>query len=46
MLSVIRGEEPGGLVFVPRLDIWYNFNKAHNSLPEGFDNLSLRELTE
>lgn len=46
MLSVIRGEEPGGLVFVPRLDIWYNFNKGHNSLPEGFDNLSLRELTE
>lgn len=46
MLSVIRGEEPGGLVFVPRLDIWYNYNKAHNSLPSGFENLSLRELTE
>lgn len=46
ILSVMQGEDPGGLVFVPRLDIWYNFNKANNSLPTGFKNLSLRELTE
>ncbi len=46
MLSVIRGEKPDGLLFVPRLDIWYNYNKAHNSLPAGYENLSLKELTE
>ncbi|MDQ7815571.1 MAG: uroporphyrinogen decarboxylase family protein [Melioribacteraceae bacterium] len=44
MLSVIRGETPDGLLFVPRLDIWYNYNKAHNTLPEGYENLSLSEV--
>lgn len=46
ILSVIQDEETCGLLFVPRLDIWYNYNKAHNSIPAGYENLSLRELTE
>lgn len=46
ILSVIQDEETCGLLFVPRLDIWYNYNKAHNSLPAGYENLTLREMTE
>ena len=44
MLAVLRGETPNGMVFVPRLDIWYNRNKARGTLPEGYENLSLREV--
>jgi hypothetical protein len=45
MIEVIRGEIPGGLLFVPRLDIWYNRNKTRGSLPPGFENLSLPEIS-
>jgi hypothetical protein len=43
MLAVIRGELPDGIVVVPRLDIWYNRNKARGTLPAGYETLSLRE---
>jgi hypothetical protein len=43
MLAVIRGELPDGIVVVPRLDIWYNHNKARGTLPVGYETLSLRE---
>lgn len=42
MLSVIQGETPSGLLFVPRLDIWYNRNKVRGTLPAGYERLSLR----
>ena len=45
MLAVLRGETPPGPVFVPRLDIWYNRNKVRGTLPPGFENLSLREVS-
>jgi len=44
MIEVIRGEKPGGLLFVPRLDIWYNRNKTRGSLPPGYENLSFPDI--
>jgi len=44
MLAVIRGYSPDGILFVPRLDIWYNRNKACGTLPEGYEKLSLNEV--
>jgi hypothetical protein len=45
MLHVIHGHVPNGLLFVPRLDIWYNRNKVRKTLPAGFEDLSLLEIT-
>ena len=44
MLAVLRGDTPDGLLFVPRLDIWYNRNKTRETLPAGYENLSLCEV--
>jgi hypothetical protein len=44
MLEVIRGGQPDGLLFVPRLDIWYNRNKTRGTLPVGYQDLSLPEV--
>ena len=44
MLAVVKGETPSRLLFVPRLDIWYNRHKARGTLPPGFETLSLREV--
>ena len=44
MLDVLRGSIPDGVVFVPRLDIWYNRNLARGTLPAGYEKLSLREV--
>jgi hypothetical protein len=46
MLQIIRGHTPAGLLFVPRLDIWYNRNKARRTLPEGLEDKSLPEILE
>ena len=46
MLGVIRGETPAGLLLVPRMDIWYNRNKARRTLPAGFEEKSLPEILE
>lgn len=44
MLAVVRGDTPDGMLFVPRLDIWYNRNKTRGTLPSGYEDLSLREV--
>jgi len=44
MLDVIRGEIPRGLLFVPRLDVWYHHNRARGTLPVGYEQLSLPEV--
>jgi hypothetical protein len=46
MLSKIRGESDGSLLFVPRLDLWYNANKAKGTLPGDVRDLDLFALTE
>ncbi|NPV54169.1 MAG: hypothetical protein HPY71_11690 [Firmicutes bacterium] len=32
-LAVFRGEDPGGVVWQPRLEFWYNVNKKRGTLP-------------
>lgn len=46
MLKVMRGTPDPGLLFVPRLDIWYNANLKRGTLPEEFRFFSLREIAE
>ena len=45
MLDVIQGRVPDAPLFVPRLDIWYNAHKTRGTLPGGYQDLSLREIT-
>lgn len=45
MLNMIQGHVPEHMLFVPRLDLWYNRNKARQTLPAGFEQLSIRETT-
>ena len=46
MLRVMRGEPDQGLLFVPRLDIWYNANKRRGTLPAELRALSLHGIAE
>ncbi|OHD72617.1 MAG: hypothetical protein A2177_02430 [Spirochaetes bacterium RBG_13_68_11] len=46
MLGVMRGEPASGLLFVPRLDIWYNANRKRGTLPGEFRSLDLPEVSE
>ena len=46
MLSALRGEAVPHLPFVPRMDIWYNANRYHNTLPERYQNWSLRDILD
>jgi len=41
MLAVMRGEPAPGLLFVPRLDIWYNANRQRGTLPAELASLDL-----
>jgi hypothetical protein len=43
MMGIINGETPDGMVFVPRLDIWYNANRRRRTMPPGYEGLSLEE---
>lgn len=46
MLAKIRGEGDGLALFVPRLDIWYNYNHQNNSLPPRLKGKDLLGVTE
>ncbi|MCX7030590.1 MAG: hypothetical protein NTU62_10795 [Spirochaetes bacterium] len=46
MLGVMRGEPALGLLFVPRLDIWYNANRKRGTLPEELQSLDLAGVAE
>lgn len=45
MLHIIQGGVPDRILFTPRLDIWYNYNRNNHSLPTEYENLSLQEIT-
>lgn len=45
MLDIIGGGTPAGPVFVPRLDIWFNANRARGTLPREFAGKSLAQGT-
>ncbi len=46
ILAAIKGERCDVLPCVPRLDLWYNANKLHGTLPQEFQHASLIEITE
>jgi hypothetical protein len=46
MLGVMRGRTAPGLLFVPRLDIWFNANRKRGTLPAELRSLTLPEVAE
>lgn len=44
ILSLFRGEDPGNVVWQPRIENWYNVNQAHNTLPDQYEGKSLLEV--
>lgn len=46
IISIIKSVKPEGLLFIPRLDIWYNRNRENRTLPDEYNNLTLTEITE
>lgn len=46
LLRAFRGQPIDELPFLPRLDIWYNANKARGTLPSRYKNASLKEMVE
>ena len=46
MLAVMRGEPAPGLLFVPRLDIWYNANRQRGTLPDTLRSRTLPEVAQ
>jgi hypothetical protein len=44
IINTIQGKSVDFLPFAPRLDIWYQFNKLNNRLPEKYKNCTLREI--
>jgi len=46
VFSALKGEKTDTVPFIPRLDIWYNANKFNGTLPAGFKNASLRDITD
>ena len=46
MLRKLSGSGLDDLLFVPRLDIWYNANKAQGLLPDRYRNYTLDQVLE
>lgn len=42
--AVFRGEDPGGIVWQPRMEFWYEFNKKRGTLPDRLKGASLMDL--
>jgi len=46
MLAALRGEPADRMPWAPRLDLWHRANKQAGTLPRGFGNAGLMELTD
>jgi hypothetical protein len=44
MLDIFQGKDPGGVLWQPRLEFWYDVNKKRGSLPEHLKDASLVDL--
>jgi len=44
ILAVFRGEDPGGVVWQPRLEFWYRVNHKRGALPEHLMDRDLLEI--
>jgi hypothetical protein len=43
-LAIFRGEDPGGVLWQPRLEYWYDVNKKRGTLPEPLKEASLLDI--
>ena len=43
-LAIFRGEDPGGVLWQPRLEFWYEVNKKRGTLPARYRDASLLDL--
>lgn len=43
-MSVFRGEDPGGVVWQPRLEFWFRVNQKRGTLPERYRDATLLDL--
>jgi hypothetical protein len=43
-LAIFRGEDPGGVLWQPRLEFWYAVNKKRGTLPPEYREASLLDL--
>jgi len=46
ILAACRGEVPDRIPWIPRLDLWYNAHRRAGTLPEGFEDATLRQITD
>ena len=44
ILAVVRGEHLDKLPFGARIDVWYNYHSAHNTLPEKYKGWSQTDI--
>ncbi|KXA99885.1 hypothetical protein AKJ40_02265 [candidate division MSBL1 archaeon SCGC-AAA259M10] len=44
ILKTFGEEDPGGVVWQPRIENWYDVNKAQGDLPERYQNMDLLEV--
>ncbi len=45
-LAIFRGEDPGGVLWQPRLDWWYKVNKSGGSMPDHLKDASFLEICD
>ncbi|MHB0874620.1 MAG: uroporphyrinogen decarboxylase family protein [Anaerolineae bacterium] len=43
-LAIFAGEDPGGVLWQPRLEFWYAVNRKRGTLPPGYRDASLLDL--
>ena len=44
LLTILDGNSPDRVPWIPRMDIWYRAQINRNTLPERFSGMSLREM--
>ena len=44
ILDLLDGKDPGGVIWQPRIDFWYEVNKKRGTLPPHLAELSLMEM--
>ena len=46
MLATLRGEPTDTIPWVPRLDLWYNANRARGTMPPRYTQAALEDITD
>ena len=44
ILATAKGEHLDKLPYVPRIDVWYNYNVANNAFPERYEGWKQTEI--